>query len=168
VAHSIRLLCGQRTLDWESLEKTCWSSVQAWVHNKDPYGFAISESTGGTVVLQKLVYSHRCFQVLIRNHREKESIDLRDKVYALMGIVLRGQDQYRPLFKIDYRLPIVDVYAMVLDYIHAEAKDLNIYQSKSLAFLRANLELNGKPEGATLPFLQSKPECMRCCLRAVY
>jgi hypothetical protein len=85
-----------------------------------------------------------------------------------MGIVLRGQDQYRPLFKIDYRLPIVDVCGMGLDYIHAEAKDLNIYQSKSLAFLRANLELNGKPEGATLPFLQSKPECMRCCLRAVY
>jgi hypothetical protein len=59
LARSIRLLCGQRTFDWDLLENACWSSVQAWVHNKDPYGFAISESTGRTVVLQKLVYPQR-------------------------------------------------------------------------------------------------------------
>jgi hypothetical protein len=108
---------------------------------------------------------------LIRNHWEKESTNLRDKAYALIGIVLRGQrseDQYGSLFKIDYQLIVVDVYAMALDYIHAEAKDLSIYQSESLAFLRASLELNGKPEGTNLPFLQSKPEFMRCCLRALY
>jgi hypothetical protein len=95
------LLCGQKQVDWTLIKEFCIGSHRLWESNRKAkaiLNLACWKTQGDR------------FTTLFRSCKEQECEDPRDKIYALLGLVLTGGHD----IPVDYSLSSTELYARVL------------------------------------------------------
>ncbi|KAK1827213.1 HET-domain-containing protein [Podospora conica] len=147
ISTSAILQCGRTTLKWKTLQKAmdyseAWDDMgyrvqntlrsKSWGALKRRYGLAIH------IAKQRLLGWARLSD-LLWNTWDREATDPRDKVFALVGLLGREQDDTLPPPTADYTKPMDQVYRETAKYI--------VNSKNSLDILLAASGLDGEASG---------------------
>lgn len=121
-ASDVIVYCGKDFADWSILEDAIHGEHLYYLtnfHDDDHYGALIGSGPKSLDVKGFELAS------MILQHRDKEALDPRDKIFALVGIALPLQD---PGF-VDYSRSVRDVYMDIVRVVVTQSRSLDILGS---------------------------------------
>ena len=138
-AERIEVICGQKSVEWRCMDQVI-KKLQRVVTNgrieHHPYAAAVLESYAGQMFEHKTMWENlpAAFRVvplerLLEMFQNLECSDIRDKVYALLGLTGRGDLSGQQHVIADYSKKLEEVYVDVLRAV-IQLGDLETTQDK--------------------------------------